>query len=354
MKVYILIWNFSIGGAQKHTILLGNALIESGFEVTFLAVKCSGPMIELLSPQVKVEEFHIQKTNSLRGLRELCQNLKSKIPLGASIIANGPNNFRQIARINILTRRWRLIYILHNDLDIKKSLFSRLKVMEMSTLLNQKFLKLVALSPDQKAKHERIYGIKKIHLIPNFVSEHVSNGKKTRPEPIALCLGRLSKEKGHEQLIEAARLLKDEINIDIYGGGPLKEELVLKRDELGLSNINFYSPVLDVDKILAQYDFLILPSLSETFGMVLIEALNGGVPVVSSACSGPISIVKDRVNGLLVQPGDAQDLARGIQEMNQLVNNGFFDKTKLRDSVSQYHLHNILPKYIEVIKNWQD
>lgn len=346
-------WNFNVGGAQKHTVLLGNALEKSGYEVVFLVSQNSGLLKKLLSQTIKVEYFRIAKSNNLKGIRKLYKKLKHQIPKGSIIIANGPNNFRQIARINLIIRQWKLIYILHNDLLIAKSKLSFVKIWELSLLLRQRNLSVVALSPEQQKMHQMKYSVRRIHLIPNFVVGESQNLDKAINKKV-LCLGRLSKEKGHEYLIEAAAILGGEITIDIYGDGPLKENLMIKKDELGLSNINFFAPVLDVDKILSRYDFLILPSLSETFGMVLIEALNAGLPVVSSACSGPISIVKDRVNGTLVQPGNAQDLARGIQEMNQLVNDGFFDKTKLRESVSQYHLHNILPKYIELIKNWQD
>lgn len=353
MNVYIVVWNFELGGVQKYSILLGNALEENGFEVVFLAARPLGEMLDLLSPTIKVEQLKVSKTNSFIGLNNLNQKLKQRIEKGAVIIANGPNNFRQIARVNYLTRRWKLIYILHNDLHIKESTFSFLKNLEMRTLLNQRCARIVGLSQKQLEKHRSLFKLKQISLIPNFIVEpHIQVLKTKRTQGLkGLCLGRLSIEKGYHILVDAVGYLKNHVDVDIYGEGKLEKEILSKIKASGLSNVKIKKPVLDIGALFPHYDFLILPSIRETFGMVIIEAFSYGLPVVCTNCDGPISLVKDRGNGLIAIKNDVKSLASKIDEMVKLIEEGFFDSGDLKNSVSQYKIENVILKYIDLIKS---
>jgi glycosyltransferase involved in cell wall biosynthesis len=62
-------------------------------------------------------------------------------------------------------------------------------------------------------------------------------------------------------------------------------------------------------------DMLLVPSWEEPFGIVLLEAMASGVPVISTAAGGPVDIVRPDVDGILVPPGNPEALAAAVRSM---------------------------------------
>ncbi|WP_368207760.1 glycosyltransferase [Aeromonas sp. s12] len=130
-------------------------------------------------------------------------------------------------------------------------------------------------------------------------------------------IGNLIPVKGVQILIDAVKILKDKnviVRVDIVGDGHCRSHFINKVKELGLENqIDFRGvvPNEDIQKLICHYNGLILPSLYETFGIVLIEALSVGTPVIASDTCAIPEIVKNY--GLLFKPGDPIDLAEKIE-----------------------------------------
>ena len=83
-----------------------------------------------------------------------------------------------------------------------------------------------------------------------------------------------------------------------------------------------------------QCDVFVLPSLYETFGVVLIEALAAGKPVIATRCGGPESIVNDE-NGLLVAPANSDALGRAMRQMVEAIDR--FNKDIIRsDCIARF------------------
>ena len=70
--------------------------------------------------------------------------------------------------------------------------------------------------------------------------------------------------------------------------------------------------VLEVERVYPVFDLFVLPSVYEPFGLVVLEAMAAGLPVVASATGGVVEIIEDKINGLLVPPGNSKALAQGI------------------------------------------
>jgi glycosyltransferase involved in cell wall biosynthesis len=133
---------------------------------------------------------------------------------------------------------------------------------------------------------------------------------------------RLEMEKGAPDLIHAfARAFGDHpgVVLEVVGGGPLIRPLRGLANKLGIaSRVAYLGPLTRGELLAAMWrsHLLVLPSRYETFGMVLIEALATGLPVLATASGGPEDIVTTEV-GRLVSRDNQGELAAGMAEMRR-------------------------------------
>jgi glycosyltransferase involved in cell wall biosynthesis len=140
--------------------------------------------------------------------------------------------------------------------------------------------------------------------------------------PIILTVARIVPEKGIHYLIEASRsVVKLYPNVKfiikaLYADHVYQEFLhnLIKKYSLQ-ENITFETqrvPYSEIPKYMAAADIFVLPSISEALGMVILEALSCGIPVIATRVGGIPDILKNGVNGLMVEPGDVRGLAEAI------------------------------------------
>ena len=139
---------------------------------------------------------------------------------------------------------------------------------------------------------------------------------------IVLSIGRLIPYKSYEYLIETARFLSDDYRIVIGGSSPLQEQLERQIKENGLDEKVSLEGYIKEDGLGAYYgaaDVFVLSSTmkTEAFGIVQIEAMSCGVPVVSTRipASGVAWVNKDGESGLTVEPRDAKALAEAVEKI---------------------------------------
>ena len=133
-------------------------------------------------------------------------------------------------------------------------------------------------------------------------------------KPIVLFVGNLIKRKNVDSLLEAKKIANSDYYLVIVGDGPLFKKLNKKVDEENIHDVIFTGSRDDVENIIPSCDVLILPSFSESFGLVLIEALACGKPVIGSNVGGITEIITDDV-GLFVNPNKVSSIARAVDEM---------------------------------------
>jgi glycosyltransferase involved in cell wall biosynthesis len=132
-----------------------------------------------------------------------------------------------------------------------------------------------------------------------------------------LSVGRLVDVKGHRVLIEALALLapdRPDLRLRVVGEGPERDSLEALAARLGVADRVTFLGALDRERLAAEYrsaDLFVLPSLREGFGVVLLESLASGTPVVATASGGPQGIVGP-AEGELAEPGHADSLASAI------------------------------------------
>jgi glycosyltransferase involved in cell wall biosynthesis len=163
----------------------------------------------------------------------------------------------------------------------------------------------------------------KIIVIPNGIDlalfdTTVSTLKGHEDEVHIMWVGRMVEVKGLEYLIHAMRIVVTrypQSKLILIGTGPLKAKLERLVGDLSLDkNITFTGSVnhSDVPLYLKEADIFVLPSLSEGFPVVILEAMAAGKPVVASNVRGIPDAVTDGVTGFLVEPENYEQLAEKI------------------------------------------
>ncbi|GAA2623774.1 glycosyltransferase family 4 protein [Actinomadura fulvescens] len=179
---------------------------------------------------------------------------------------------------------------------------------------------LVTLTEDDHAAYTEAFGDSlRIGRIPNALhSLDVPRSDQSRK--IVVAAGRLDKNKGFHLLVEAFEKVIErhpDWTLRIIGDGPEEKRLramVLKRHLY--NHVYVMGPSDRLDQELAKASIFAMSSRSEGFGMVLLEALNCGLSVVSFDCPvGPREILTNEVDGLLVPTGDVTALAEGIARL---------------------------------------
>jgi glycosyltransferase involved in cell wall biosynthesis len=162
-------------------------------------------------------------------------------------------------------------------------------------------------------------GRTRIARIPNALPA-LDGGVPSLEAPVVVAAGRLTGQKGFDLLIEAfARVLREEPSwkLRIYGDGSARGELQRLIDSLGVgSSVSLMGTTTDIGSAFAEASVFALSSRFEGFGMVIVEAMSKGLPVVSFNCPrGPAEIITDGVDGLLVPAEDVEALAGALLEV---------------------------------------
>jgi len=130
-------------------------------------------------------------------------------------------------------------------------------------------------------------------------------------------VGRLIEQKGYTYALQAFALLERDFpaaQLVLIGDGPLKTPLHAEARRLGLARrVHFMGWRADAAALMAGLDVFVMPSLWEGFGLVLLEAMASGLPIVATAVSAIPEIVVEGETGLLVPPRDPAALAAALR-----------------------------------------
>jgi glycosyltransferase involved in cell wall biosynthesis len=167
----------------------------------------------------------------------------------------------------------------------------------------------------------------RITVLPNGIPSASENGRSVRSElgvppdvDLIGAVGRLYAQKGYDDLIRAARMLKDSyagsFRCLIFGHGPEEGRLRALIDELDLvREVQLSGRRSDIAEVVRILDIAVLPSKYEGSPLAIIEYMAGAAPIVATAVGGVPELIHDGVHGLLVSPEDPRALADAMQRL---------------------------------------
>lgn len=198
-------------------------------------------------------------------------------------------------------------------------------------------------------------------VLPNILDPLFEHEKLVEPPAasvwVFLNVAELTAKKGHVFLIHAFAQAfghSGKARLVIAGEGDLDQELHALVHQLGLDEWIIFTGRLERMAVLEkmqQCHFFVLPSLVETFGVVLIEALSCGRPAIATISGGPEEIINEN-NGVLIPPGDVDALSSALLDMAN--ESRIFDAQRIRQSVldlygSQSISDALLSTYREIL-----
>lgn len=198
---------------------------------------------------------------------------------------------------------------------------------------------------------------KKIRSIYNWIPEEVLKARRPYDSTSKkiITVGRFSEEKGHDMLVEAAKLVLPKYpdwQWDLYGTGDTLDEIRKKIEEYGLGKqLILKGNVKDVYQVYGDYAFLVLPSYREGLPLVLLEAKALGLPMISfDITTGPNEIIKDGKDGYLIPPYDIQKMAERIEKFitDEAQRVSFSKNTE--DGIEKFEKKQIYDQWVQLIE----
>ena len=364
-----------LGGIQRVTVVKANALAEiPGNEVYIIATdNKSGPVVQELSPKVHLIDLDINYynrnqersmlTNLIVGMakgiphkkalsRVLCQiNPDVVISVGMS---------EKFMLTSMRNRSWKIIREFHSEKNYRSkhaySLFKKIqgKLSDCYEFhyADKKFDRIVVLTDEDKETNWQ--GWDNVSVVPNPVSFKCDT-PSSLTEKSVISMGRLEHVKNFSSLISAFKIVAKKHPdwiLKIFGDGSLRESLQNQINESSLQNNVFLMGFSnDMESALRQSSIFAFSSLVEGFALVIVEAMECGVPAVSYQCPcGPKDIITDGKDGYLVPVNDEQMLAEKICDLIEDESLRHQMATEARLRAQYYHVESIAQRWMKLFE----
>jgi len=206
---------------------------------------------------------------------------------------------------------------------------------------SQMLARLAPLRPKRSALIPNWVDLNKFRFAPHAIHQPVNIG----------LLGQISPHKGHEDAIEALRQLGPRYRLIIAGKG--EESYVKQLQELSRGLPVEFSGFAEFKEFFEKVDILLVPSWEEPFGIVILESMATGIPVISTSAGGPLDIIHSGVNGLLVPPRNPPALAAAVRSLSDLQLRADIAEHARKHVEATYDIQKVIPKiegfYREVV-----
>lgn len=344
------------GGTERVCATVANELCKRGYNISIISYDAKKGPFFYFDPRIKIgnmlTNIFERRTRKFKWyaackLRRFL--LKNNVDIVIDIdTIHALWTYRAIKGTNIKWISWD-----HFNFTYCTGSFDRMQALQ---LIEQYADKLILLSKADKQTYLEQTNIpeNKIVQIYNPLSFEAKSYEERNNKKV-LAIGRISYQKGFDLLLQAWRIVEQEIKdwtLEIVCGYGDYNALENEAKLMGIKNILCSPPTNDVKGKFEDSSIFVLSSRYEGFGLVLTEALTMSVPCVSFDCPvGPNEIIINGENGLLSKPEDINDLAekliyliRNEEERIRMGRNAF-------ESSKRFSIDAIIPQWIELIEN---
>lgn len=154
----------------------------------------------------------------------------------------------------------------------------------------------------------------RVHVIPYGMDVRRDEPPPAHEPPIVGTVTKLEHWKGVDVLVEACGRASHPFRLEIFGDGSEREQLEARARELGIDAV-FHGMVDDVRDRIEGLDVFVLPSRGENLPVSILEAMGAALPVIGSRVGGIPEEVEDGRTGILVEPGDVDELSAAIDRL---------------------------------------
>ncbi len=326
-KIAIFLPHLRGGGAEKTMLNLSRGFIDRGLQVDLILAKAEGPYMNLVPTKAKVIELGsshlwLKIPTMVRYLRQerpaaLLSSLVGVVPLCAKLIAN-VTTWVVVIEHNIISKKLQSEPVKRRQFSVP--IFKRIFYPCADSIVG------VSKGVAEDLAHTIGLAEERIHVIYNPVVTSDLLRRSEEPtkhtwfslgkQPVILGIGRLIDSKDFPTLIRAFARVREyrQARLVILGEGEERSKLEGLVRKLNLQdNVALPGFVKNPYAYMARAAMVVLSSIHEGLGNVLIEAMAVGTPVVSTDCpTGPSEILEDGKYGPLVPVGDVDALAETV------------------------------------------
>jgi glycosyltransferase involved in cell wall biosynthesis len=313
-----------ISGSERHLLLLLPALRERGVDARFLGLDVPGTdaarfYSELAAVGVPFDQVRCTFDVNPRMAVEVVRAVRRSKP---DMLHSHLVHADVYGSIASGTTRVPLVSSRHND---DRYLLGPFRYIDRAFAARAR--RIVAISEAVRAFLERAgfprsklvtvrYGL---DTLPSAASEVTPHELGVRPDvPLLLAIGRLIPQKDHATLLRAfaaVRAVHPEAVLAILGAGPLEADTRRLVSDLRLDDAVLLPGRIETRDWLERADVFVHTSRWEGFGIVLLEAMIAGLPVVATRVSAVPEVVADGLTGVLVEPGDVAGLSTALSHL---------------------------------------
>ena len=371
-KISILSLHLGFGGVEKSVVALANLLCKTYDVEIACSYKLYDKSVFELDKRVKVKYLI---SNYKPNREEFLKEFKNKKIKG--IIKEG----KYAVKVLKLRKKTMVNYIKNTDSDViisTKDIFDEylgnfakenvlkigwehnhyhdnLKYADTVTRASKNLDYLVLVSNQLTMFYKerlRKYGVKCIH-IPNIL-DYIPKKKSKLDEKRIVSVGRLSPEKGYMDLLKIFNKISNKYpdwHLDIVGDGVEKEKLLKYINDNNLEKniiLHGFRKKDYIDKLFLKSSIYVMTSYTESFGIVLIEAMSYGLPVIAySSAEGALELIDSGSNGYLIKHRNEEAMIKKISDL--------IEKKEEREKIAKNGLESV-KKYAgdEVVKTWID
>jgi glycosyltransferase involved in cell wall biosynthesis len=355
VNLTFILCGLSYGGAERFTLDLIKSLDKEIFNIHLITIKGGGELLgNFRKTGIKIKLFNKKSKLGLKTIWQISKYLrKEKIDIVHTQLFAGDTWGRIAAWFAGIP------IIISTEQNVNKD-ERRLKkiIKKMLSFITARIIAISEAVKDYQVEMEKI-SKKKIEVVYNgidlnnfpFTADYHFN----RQEPILGIIGRLEPQKGHLVSLRALNLVvknNPRVKLIIMGQGSQENIIRQEAQRLGIEgNIIWQKPQDNVLGILKKIDLLVVPSLWEGLGIVILEAQAAGIPVVASSVDGIKEIINEK-NGFLFEKKDYQKLAEII---NRIIEKPFMlegRRTAGRKTVEEkFDIKKIAQRYQNIYLN---